>query len=82
MTAKAFATRLAAVPERALEALPNLPANPWRPRRSVVPTSAAAFGLGLVFGLGIALLLYMAPPDLRAPGEPEAEPRAGTNPIQ
>jgi hypothetical protein len=83
MTAKAFANRLATVQERAVEALPNLPVNPWRRRRSVVPAPAAAFGLGLMLGLGIALLLYLSPHELKTGArEPEAEPRADLNPIQ
>lgn len=82
MTAKAFANRLASVQERAVEALPSLPANPWRRRRSVVPAPAAAFGLGLMVGLGIALLLYLSPHELRTPEGAEAEPRADANPIQ
>lgn len=82
MTAKALANRLATVPERAIEAIPSLPANRWRRRRSMVPAPAAAFGLGLMLGLGIALLLYQPPHQLRTPGEAEAEPRAGANPIQ
>ena len=65
-----------------MEALPNLPPMPWQRRRSVVPASAAAFGLGLAVGLGIALLLYLVPPELVRPGEGEAEPRPGANPIQ
>ena len=77
MIAKALATRLATVPERAIEALPSLPANPWRRPRNVLPASAAAFGLGVAVGLGIALLLYLAPPELAASGEAEGEPRTG-----
>ena len=72
MIAKALATRLATVPERAIQALPSLPENPWRRPRSVLPASAAAFGLGLAVGLGIALLLYLSPPELTAPGEAKA----------
>jgi hypothetical protein len=83
MTAKAFANRLASVQERAVEALPSLPANPWRRRRSAVPGAAAAFSLGILVGLGVALVLYLAPHELKTGvGEAEAEPRADLNPIQ
>ncbi len=52
-----LATKLAAVPERALEALPRLPENPWRPRRTwTAGETIAAFGLGLAAGVVIGLL--------------------------
>jgi hypothetical protein len=82
MNAKALANRLASVPERAMEAIPNLPANPWRRRRSALPAPAAAFGLGLMLGLGIALLLYLSPHESVTPEGAGAEPRPDANPIQ
>jgi hypothetical protein len=84
-----LATTLAAVPERALDALPNLPALPWHRRRSSLPAGFAVFGLGLVLGVGIGLLLYAgaaaeADGDAasRADGAAEDEPHPGENPIQ
>jgi len=34
MTVKSLATKLAAVPEQAVDALPSFVGNPWRSRRS------------------------------------------------
>jgi hypothetical protein len=82
MTAKALANRLASVPERAMEAIPNLPEIPWRRRRSALPAPAAAFGLGLVMGLGLALLLYLSPQVSSLREEAGADPRPDANPIQ
>ena len=78
MTLTNLATRLAAVPERAFDALPSLPENPWRPRRRwTAAESIAAFGLGLVVGVGIGLLFYVGPSS-----EGDLEPRAEANPVQ
>jgi hypothetical protein len=81
MNARALANRLASVPERAMEAIPSLPANPWR-RRSALPAPAAAFGLGVMVGLGIALLLYLSPHEAAMRERGGAEPRPDANPIQ
>src|SRR5262245_33749364 len=87
--ATGLATRLAAVPERAMDALPNLPVPPWRRRRASVPAGLAVFGLGLVLGVGIGLLLYagaLAEADSGAPARTDGgaadEPHPGGNPIQ
>jgi hypothetical protein len=82
MTARALADRLAAVPERAIEAIPRLPANPWRRRRTVLPGPVAAFGLGLMVGLGIALALYLSPAEPRTADRAEDGSGADANPIQ
>lgn len=58
MNVRSLATNLAAVPQRAIDALPSLPANPWRPRRTwTAGETIAAFGLGLAVGVAIGLLL-------------------------
>jgi len=78
MTVKDLATKLAALPERAIDALPSLPGNPWRPRRSwTAAESIAAFGLGLAVGVAIGLLLYAGPSS-----EEEEDPLADGNPMQ
>ena len=60
MTVRSLATNLAAVPERAIDALPSFPANPWRLRRTwTARESIAAFGLGLAVGVAIGLLLQV-----------------------
>lgn len=62
MTVRSLATKLAAVPERAIEGLPSFPANPWRRRRTwTVGESIAAFGLGLAVGVAVGLLLQVGP---------------------
>ena len=84
-----LATRLAgAVPERAREALPSLPAMPWRRRRTSLPIGFGIFGLGLALGIGIGFLLTAGmetgPDDeasARADGGADAE-HPGGNPIQ
>jgi hypothetical protein len=84
-----LANKLAAVPDRAMEALPNLPRHPWRRQRSFAPAGFAVFGLGLVLGVGIGLLLGGAADAeaegnaaARADGGAGAEPHPGGNPIQ
>lgn len=58
MTAHSLATKLAAVPQRAMDALPGLPARRWRSRRSFsAGETLAAIGLGLAVGIAIGLLL-------------------------
>ncbi len=62
MTVRSLATKLAAVPERAIDGLPSFPANPWRRRRTwTAGESIAAFGLGLAVGVAIGLLLHVGP---------------------
>jgi len=62
MTVRSLATKLAAVPERAIDGLPSLPANPWRRRRTwTAGESIAAFALGLAAGVAIGLLLQVGP---------------------
>ena len=78
MTVRSLATKLAAVPERAIEGLPSLPANPWRRRRTwTASESIAAFGLGLAVGVVIGLLLpagrSAAEQADSTPGEPPAQ---------
>jgi hypothetical protein len=86
MIARELANKLATVQERAISALPNLPELPWRRRGPTLPASLAVFGLGLVLGFGIGLLLYAgAAADAEgapraADGEANAEPHGG--PIQ
>ena len=83
-----LATRLAAVPERALEALPSLPAAPWRRRRTSLPVGFGIFGLGLALGIGIGFLLSAGSEAgageaaARGNGGAEAEPHLGGDPIQ
>jgi hypothetical protein len=58
MTAHSLATKLAAVPQRAMDAIPSLPARRWRSRRSFsAGETLAAIGLGLAVGIAIGLLL-------------------------
>ena len=58
MTAHSLATKLAAVPERAMHAMPGLPARRWRSRRSFsAGETLAAIGLGVAVGIVIGLLL-------------------------
>jgi len=78
MTVRNLATKLAAVPERAIDALPSLPGNPWRHRRSwTAAESIAAFGLGLAVGVAIGLLFYVGPFSAEEEG-----PRADGNPME
>ena len=84
-----LATRLAGVvPERAMEALPSLPAMPWQRRRTSLPVGFGIFGLGLALGIGIGFLLTAGmeavaddEASARVDGGAEAE-HPGGNPIQ
>ena len=77
MKDRTLATRLAAVPDLARDAMPALrdamPSLPWRtaPRVWTAPNALAAFGLGLALGTALGLLLRVTPV---SDGEPEQEP--------
>jgi len=72
MTLQTLGSKLAAVPNRALAAIPDLPSYSPRPaRRSwTAGETVAAFALGLAVGVALAVLLQGGP---LAPDE-EVEP--------
>jgi hypothetical protein len=79
MTAmQTLGTKLAAVPERALAAMPDLSAYSLRPtRRSWAAGEAvAAFGLGLAVGVALGLLLSGPAADEDADAVPIDDPGA------
>lgn len=61
MKDRTLATRLAAVPDLARDAMPLLPWRTAAPRVWTAPNALAAFGLGLALGTALGLLLRVAP---------------------
>jgi len=75
-TMQSLGTKLAAMPERALAAVPNLSSYSLRPaRRSwAAGETVAAFGLGLAVGVALGLLLSGPAADEDAEAVPMDEP--------
>lgn len=77
-TMQSLGTKLAAMPERALAAVPNLSSYSLRPaRRSwAAGETVAAFGLGLALGVALGLLLSGSATDEEAEAVPIDDPGA------
>lgn len=75
MKERNLATRLAAVPDLARDAMPTLPWRTPAPRVWTAPKTLVAFGLGLAVGTALGLLLRLAPIDGEmAEEDPEMTP--------
>ncbi len=77
MTLQSIATKMAAVPQRAIDGLPSLPTRRFRLRRNEsVGKTIAAMGLGFAVGIAIGLLLRAGPPAVAQADSTSGEPPA------
>jgi len=77
MTMQSIATKVAAVPQRAIDGLQNLPASRWRPRRNgSIGKTLAAMGLGFAVGIVIGVLLRAGPAAVAQADSTSGEPPA------